>query len=69
MVAAVGGIGSNGQSVKWGRPAKDPQQAHFEASKAMKEQAQPAQVSEHFWLPGRRKHDRTSNTEWCVLPL
>ena len=39
MVAAIGGIGSANQNVKWGRPAQDPQQAHFEASKAMKERA------------------------------
>ena len=48
MVAAIGGIGSANQNVKWGRPAQDPQQAHFEASKAMKEQGQPAQISEHL---------------------
>ena len=45
MVAAVGAASQN---VKWGRPAKDAQQAHFEASKAMKEKSQPAQVSEHL---------------------
>ena len=48
MVAAIGGIGSASQNVKWGRPAKDPQQAHFEASQAMKEKGQPAQMSEHL---------------------
>ena len=48
MVAAIGGIGSANQNVKWGRPAQDPQQAHFEASKAMKEKGQPAQMSEHL---------------------
>ena len=48
MVAAIGGIGSANQNVKWGRPAKDPQQAHFEASQAMKEKGQPAQMSEHL---------------------
>ena len=48
MVAAIGGIGSASQNVKWGRPAQDPQQAHFEASKAMKENSQPAQMSEHL---------------------
>ena len=48
MVAAIGGIGSANQNVKWGRPAQDPQKAHFEASKAMKEQSQPAQISEHL---------------------
>ena len=48
MVAAIGGVGPGSQNVKWGRPAQDPQQAHFEASQAMKERGQPAQMSEHL---------------------
>ena len=48
MVAAIGGVGAASQNVKWGRPAKDAQQAHFEASKAMKEKSGPPEISEHL---------------------
>jgi len=48
MVAAIGSTGVTGPNAKWGRPAKDPQEAHFEASKAMKEKSAPPQISEHL---------------------
>lgn len=47
MVAAIGGIGG-AQSAAWGRPPKDPQQVHLEASKKLKEKSQPAKVSAHL---------------------
>lgn len=62
MVAAVGGVGPGSQNVKWGRPAKDPQQAHFEASKAMKEKSGPPEISEHL----RRTIERQQSGEKSV---
>ena len=46
MVAAIGGI-ARLVKMLWGRPAKDPS-SPFEASQAMKENSQPAQMSEHL---------------------
>jgi len=48
MVAAIGSAAIASQNTKWGRPEKDPQQAHFEASKAMKEKSGPPEISEHL---------------------
>ena len=47
MVAAIGGAGG-AQSASWGRPPKDAQKVHFEASQKMKEQNQPAKISAHL---------------------